>query len=215
MPFLILTLVAMAVLIGLAFYFEHLRKEMWRKLAQKYGLQYDAGDPLDLRAQYEFNLFRQGHSKKVRNTLQGQTRGMDVVLFDYRYTTGSGKNSRTHQYSALMVKLPVAGELHIRPETFLDRIAEMFGWADIDFELDQFNRAFRVTGPDKKFAYDICHPRMMEYLLGHPSHCWEIHQDRLLLYSSTLGQFDESEVESCLCDARAFLDLLPAYLLQK
>jgi hypothetical protein len=212
-PTIIVLFVLLAlVVIGVGIYLEHKRKEMWRGLATRYGLRYDAGDPLDLVERYSFALFSQGHSKRVSNTLSGNTDGMDVVVFDYRYTTGSGKHKHTHYYSALMVRLPCRGELQIRPENFLDRIASAMGWDDYDFEYERFNRAFKVTGPDKKFAYDVCHAEMMEYLLSHPSHCWEIHGDQLLLYSLSLGTFEPEEVATCLRDARGFLDRLPAYL---
>ena len=38
---------------------------------------------------------------------------------------------------------------------------------DIDFESVEFSKAFTVRSKDKKFAYNNCHTRMMEYMLGH------------------------------------------------
>lgn len=181
-PFIFVLFFLFAVVaIGLAFYFDHKRKQMWRDFAARHGLRYDAGDPLDLVSRYPFTLFNQGSGKRVSNTLHGNTDGMDVALFDYRYSTGSGKNRQTHYWSALMMRLPCRGELQIRPESFLDRIAAVFGWDDFDFEYERFNRAFQVTGPNKKFAYDVCTPDMMEFLLQDTSHSWEIQGDRLLL----------------------------------
>jgi hypothetical protein len=43
----------------------------------------------------------------------------------------------------------------------------MLGYDDIDFESSEFSRAFAVRSRDRKFTYDVCHPRMMEYLLEH------------------------------------------------
>jgi hypothetical protein len=209
--FVLFAVVAIAA-IAIGLYFDHKRKEMWRSLAARYGLRYHPGDPFGLADRYSFALFGRGHSRRVSNTLHGATDGMDVTLFDYRYTTGSGKNKRTHYWSALMVRLPCRGALHIRPENFLDRIAAAVGFDDFDFEYEAFNRAFKVTGPSKKFAYDVCHAQMMEYLLQHPDHCWEIQQDQLLLYSSSLGRFDPNEVQRCLRDARGFIERLPSYL---
>ncbi len=215
-PFIILVillLVVAGIALG-AYYLDRKRRQMWRDLAARYGLRYYAGDPFDLVNCYSFALFNTGHSKRVSNTLHGNTDGMDVVLFDYRYKTGSGKNQTTHYWSALMVRLPCRGELKIEPEYFFDRIAAIFGWDDFDFEYERFNRAFRVTGPSKKFAYDVCTPEMMEFLLQDTSHCWEIQGDRLLLYSSSMGTFDPEEVARCLRDARGFLERLPSYLVE-
>jgi hypothetical protein len=212
--FLILVILVIVVAIAIAIYLDHKRKEMWRGIAARYGLHYDPGDPLGLVDRQPFALFQIGSSKRVSNTLQGQTDGMNVVLFDYRYVTGSGKHQQTHHWSALMVELPFSGALHIRPESFFDRIAAVFGWDDYNFEYERFNRAFKVTGPNKKFAYDICHGEMMEFLLNDPSHCWEIQGDRLLLYSHAMGQFNADEVEHSLRHAREFLKRLPSYLLE-
>jgi len=212
---IILVVLIAAAVIAWAIYADHKRKQMWRDLAARYGLHYDSGDPLDLTNRYQFNLFQQGHSQEISNTLSGTVDDVDVALFDFQYTTGSGKHKQTHHYSALMMGLPCSGQVHIRPESFFDRIFSVFGWSDINFEYERFNRAFRVTGPDKKFAYDICHSAMMEFLLEKDSHCWEIHGDQLLLYSSSLGTFDAEEVDRCLKDARAFRERLPTYLLEK
>lgn len=43
---------------------------------------------------------------------------------------------------------------------------------EIRFESDEFSRKFRVLSEDRKFAYDVCHPRMMEWLL--PIRRWRI-----------------------------------------
>ncbi len=212
--FLVIVLVVIAIAVG--FYLEHKRREFWRTLAKRYGLRYSHGDPFALTDAHQFALFEQGHSKKVSNTLDGRLDGMGIILFDYQYTVGSGKHRQTYYYSGLMVDLPVhSAYLHIRPENFWDRIAAAFGFDDIDFEYDKFNRAFKVTGDDKKFAYDICHAAMMEYLLERPELCWEIRGRKLLLYSSSLGRFDEHEVEHCLSAARGFIDQLPSYLLRQ
>ena len=48
----------------------------------------------------------------------------------------------------------------------------MFGYQDIKFESAEFSKTFCVRSPDKKFAYDVCNAKMMEYLLvkGYAAH---------------------------------------------
>ena len=48
----------------------------------------------------------------------------------------------------------------------LTRLADSFGLADIELELDEFNRAFTVKGRDRKFIFDFLDQRMMRWLLG-------------------------------------------------
>lgn len=122
----------------------------------------------------QFPQFRRGSNRKAYNTLAGNAEfaghRCEVWAGDFRYqtTSGTGKNRRTttHRFSYALVSLPFESrKTTIRPENFLDRIGEFVGIDDIDFESDAFSRAFHVTGDDKRFAYDLCDPQMMEFLL--------------------------------------------------
>src|SRR5438270_6295720 len=46
-----------------------------------------------------FTLFTQGHSKQIKNMMYGEAQGVKAAVFDYNYTTGSGKNSATYYQS--------------------------------------------------------------------------------------------------------------------
>ena len=54
----------------------------------------------------------------------------------------------------------------IGPENLLFQLAAAFDSEDIKFESAEFSRTFRVRSKDKRFAYDVCNPQMMEYLLA-------------------------------------------------
>lgn len=123
-----------------------------------------------------FGVFSQGRDRRAYNTLQGSLllpapggpRPCPAVAGDFRYTTGSGKNKSTHHFSYLIVELPCGPvpETIIRPEGFFDQVAGFVGFDDIDFESAEFSDAFHVKGADKRFAYDLCDPRMMQFLLA-------------------------------------------------
>jgi hypothetical protein len=94
---------------------------------------------------------------------------------DYRYTieSGGGKNksSKTYRLSYLVVDISTYAfpKLLIRPENFLDKVAGAVGFDDIDFESHEFSKNFYVSSTDKRFAYDLIDPRMMEFLMkGEP-----------------------------------------------
>ena len=72
-------------------------------------------------------------------------------------------------------------DLTIRRENFLTKIAEVFGYQDIQFESAEFSRTFCVRSPDKKFAYDVCNAKMMEYLLANRDLSLEIENQALAL----------------------------------
>lgn len=190
------------------------RRKMWAALAEKHGFRHYEGDPLALRQVHSgFSLFQIGHSKKVLHTLEGLKDGQRWIVFDYRYTTGSGKHQQTHQRTGVLVDLPFrASRLKIRPEHFGDTIAAALGFDDIDMESDAFNRKYHVSAEVKRFAYEICNPRMMEYLIAAEGHCWEMQGNSLLFHSNRLRDFDEYEFEHALILVNGFMKHLPEHL---
>jgi hypothetical protein len=74
-----------------------------------------------------------------------------MLFFDYSYTTGSGKNRRTHRFGVAMLAGAPQGlpAFELRPENFLDRLIEMAGFRDIDLpQFPVFSKAYRLTGED-------------------------------------------------------------------
>ena len=81
---------------------------------------------------------------------------------------------------------------------------------DIELESEDFNRAFTVNADDRRFAFDVLHPRMMELLLRHRDTAWRI--DRGWLLTVEDGTYELPVVEQRLVYADAILDLLPDFL---
>jgi len=144
------------------------RREAMARLAAELGFEYYPDDPWDLEDKYAmFELFGRGHSRKASNVICGDVDGRAVVAFDYQYTTGSGKNQSTHSCQALVMGLPiVAAGLRMRSESLFDHVAAWVGYDDINFESDEFSRRYHVACDDRRFAYDILHARLIDYLLG-------------------------------------------------
>lgn len=180
--FPILIFIVVGVLIAFAAYGaykqQQRRVEELRAFAAQRGWQFDASSisPRDLPFMSPFGTFEQGHSQLAYNTLRGAIaigeRRWPVVAGDFQYktTSGSGKNRRTttHRLSYLIVETPYLGapELFVRREHFLDRFAGFMGFDDIDFESNEFSERFHVKSGDKRFAYAVIQPRMMEFLLA-------------------------------------------------
>ena len=76
-----------------------------------------------LMARYEaFHPFGVGHSRICSNLLSGRRGELEWVFFDYRYTTGSGKNSSTHYLAIAGVLMPFVFQgLEIRAASFQER----------------------------------------------------------------------------------------------
>lgn len=210
--FLLAILIAVAIMAVNA-YLAQKRRDMWADLAMRYGFEYYASDPFDIPTKYRFGLFQQGRGRKAFNCLKGRYGQVSVLLFDYQYTTGSGKNQQRHSLSGLIADLNISGpHLAIRPESFLDHLAGLLGFEDITFESSEFNRAFHVKCDNKKFAYDICHAAMMEFLLQQRGMAWELAGCHLLAYSYSERSFSPEDVAAYLDAALGFTQRIPEYV---
>ena len=115
--------------------------------------------------------FDTGYGQRADNVMTGPFGPYAVVVFDFSYkqSSGSGKtrSTRTYRFAVHALALPVALPwVHLSAEGFLDRAAKFFGAQDIEFESDEFNRAYRVRADDERFAYDLVNPQTMAHLLA-------------------------------------------------
>lgn len=202
MPGLIPIIAIVSVLLGIAVfaYLSYLqqvkRREAMGDLAIELGWSIDPWPDESHDEQYaHFEIFTRGHSRSAYNTLSGhiqiKSHEWPARMGDYTYkiTSGSGKNRRTttYRFSYMILETPfmLAPALLIRPEGFFDKVAGAFGFDDIDFESEEFSRKFHVKSRDKKFAYDVCHARMMEFLLATQPPCVDIERGRCCISDGT------------------------------
>lgn len=116
--------------------------------------------------------FRTGSSRRATEVTSGPATpasGRRALSFRYSYTTHDGGehgSTTTHEHHVVAVFLPSPlPALDLVPEGLGTKIAKAFGGQDIQFESADFNRRWRVTGPDLRFAHDVVHPRVMARLL--------------------------------------------------
>lgn len=192
------------------------RREAMAQIAHKLDLNYleEYSDYKD--TEYNsFKLFNEGHSRKAYNVIGGKKENCAVDIFDYVYVTGAGKNRQTHYYSVCILIIPQRFKsLYIRRENFFDKIAGVIGFDDIDFESKEFSSKYYVKSDDKKFAYDIIHPQMMEFLLRTPQVPFiEINSRHLAFY---VGGKIKPETYIGLYDfASKFYGKTPGYVLDE
>src|SRR4030042_2119802 len=138
--------------------------------ASKRQLDFVATKDSHLDSMYpNFKCLNTGDSRYAHNIITGVLVGRVFLGCDYHYATGSGKNRQHYNFSLVIVKSPLLlKQLLIRPENFLDKLAEFAGFDDIDFESADFNKKFYVKAPNKKWAYDIISPNMMAFLMQSP-----------------------------------------------
>jgi hypothetical protein len=151
-----------------------------------------------------FELFRAGHSKKLRNLLTSPAAPAAgrVVVFDYEYQTGGGKSQQTHRQTVCYVthddlRLPA---FSLRPEHFFHRIASAFGFRDINFERrPEFSRLFLLRGGDEAAIRAAFHDDVLEFFEQRAG-CCAAGDGRELLYWRA-GRFAAAEqVEALVAD---------------
>jgi len=191
-----------------------------KEMADRLGLRLDPAQNYVLADDYGFlQHLAQGKNRYAFNVLSGRYRQSEVLAFDYHYEiSGKGADhelSSSHCYlTMVMVLMPgYFPELRITPEGLRSKIAGVLGEEDIHFESAEFTRAFCVRCRDKRFAYDVCNARVIDYLLENRDLNIQIQNCVLALASDT--QWPAKQVEANLerlCEIRS---LLPEYLFAK
>lgn len=224
---IVLLVIGGLIVIGVGAYLswkaEQKRRAELAAFAQRHGLRFDPGHDSSHDDEYaQFEIFRRGHSRVARNTISGRVDLFDrpcrLVGGDFRYkvTSSNGKQTTTttYNFSYLIVHPPWdTPALLIRPEGFFDKVAGAFGFDDIDFESAEFSRKFYVKSTDKRFAYDVVHPRMMEFLLAARPPMIDI-EDGALCLGGGKKRWPPAEFEARLELVRRFCELWPRHLVR-
>ncbi len=186
-------------------------------LAQRLNLDFNPGTDYTLAGRFGFlKQLAQGDNRYAINVLSGIYQQNRVLAFDYHYETHStdSKGHQTthdHWFSFFILTLPVSfPELTIRRENIFTRVAEVFGYQDINLESAEFSKTFCVRSPDKKFAYDVCNAKMMEYLLANRDLSVGIEKDVIALAFNT--RLAVEQIEFNLQRLAEIRSRLPEYL---
>ena len=217
-PLIIVGFIALIVVLGILGYISaQKRRAAMATLAARLGLHFDPNKNWDIAQRYRFlDKLRSGSNRYAFNIMEGLYQGHDVSLFDYHYETHSTdseghRHTHHHYFSFFILHLPASfPELTIGSEGFFSKIAQTFGYDDIDFESHEFSRKFCVRSADKRFAYDVCNARMIEYLLSNTDLTIEIEGDALAISFSS--QLAPEVIEPNLNRLITLRSLVPEYV---
>jgi len=190
------------------------RREELATYAASRGWRYEVEQPL-LVDRFTGPPFGLGFGRRAYNALYGSHDGRDLVSFDYEYKTqtSDGKHTTTHVhvFSVLGLSMGVLmPPLSVDPENFLDRFVGRLVGNDIDLESEDFNRAFTVSCTDRKFASDVLHPQMMEYLLQHRDFGWRFEQDSMLVIAQ--GKRTPAQIDATIEVMDGITDRIPEFV---
>lgn len=165
---------------------ERRRREAMTQLANELGMDYDTdADIHDHAALAWAPLFQRGRRHRSRNVLKQPDSSDSPLIFDYQYTTGSGKHARRHTQTVFLhrpqgLNYPL---LEARPEGFTDAIISTLGWKDIDYSEDpEFSKRYWVKADDEIDARSILDPDTRRLLLNNPRWSVQIKGDTFIFF---------------------------------
>jgi len=212
MGFFVIFVVA-AVVAGVLWYLQTVastkRRQRMSEVAARHGLSFSAKDPFRMPETLPLAFFDRGHSRKVTNVMYGRTpEGRDLRAFDYQYTTGSGKTRHVYNFSCGLISTGAEWpQLTLGPEAFFDRVKDVISGADIQFESEEFNRAWEVRSPDPRFASAMIDPEMMLFLMEKAAGARVEVRGPWILFSGE--QLDPESLPQMIAFAQAFLEGIP------
>ena len=211
----VLAVAGVALLIWHMFQVAEKRRKMLAAWAAGHGLTFDKERDKSFHSRFEgLECVNEGHSRYAYNIMRGDWGELPIVAFDYHYASGSGDDESDYHFSAVIIQCPFPLKpLRVRPEGFFDKIGAFFGFDDIDFESAEFSCKFHVKAADKRWAYDIIHQRMMEYLMTKPGFSLQLDERNIIVWDNSV--FDADEFEAAAVHVRNVIDLIPEYVVEQ
>lgn len=164
--------------------------------------------------EYEHPLLHTGHYGRAPNLARGDYQGRKVLCFEYEYDEQPGSNS-TLAFLCVLLPSPLNfPKLVVQPAVAaVGRATDPTGTQYLQFESADFNDRFLVQCRERRFAYDVLHPRALQLLMAADDVYLEAIGQSLLFYHYRQGGDLEARAERLLALGSAFLELLPAHLL--
>ncbi len=189
---------------------ELVRRDNLAVLARKLNLRFAPNADFKLADRFSFLAWlNRGDVRYAANIFHGDYAGHQAMAFDYCFSMGKA----TCYWSAYILEMKANfPDTIISHENMQTRFLESMGESHITFESADFSRAFNVRSSDKKFAFDVCNPSMMNYLLANRDLILEINRGTLLvLFEDWLRP---EKVEANFSRMMEVRNLLPQYLFE-
>jgi hypothetical protein len=149
-----------------ALYAEKKRTESLKDFADELGLDFFPKGREDVLAKVQqFKLFSTGHSRKMKNLILGTTEIASIAIFDYQYTTGSGKNSSTHSQTVVSMQSSALTipDFTLRPEGWF---GSALGFQDIDFDNHpEFSKLFVLKGENEASVREFFDDQILDFFV--------------------------------------------------
>jgi hypothetical protein len=158
--------ISVACIIGIIYagiiYLEKQRKKEMGSFAKQIGFRYIGNSEIGDYSE-SFPIFEKGHSKKIKNLIEGHRENRNWKIFDYYYTEGYGKNSQVHTQTLIIPELKSSiPEFTMCPENIFHKIGNIFGYKDIDFDTyPEFSKKYLLKGKREDDVRKIFSPEII------------------------------------------------------
>ena len=161
------------------------RTEAYSLQAESLGLEFSENRDELIDRISNFRLFKLGRAKRVRNVLSGDAGDVSISIFDYQYTTGTGKHKRTPRQTIILLESANinAPDFSMRAQGFFDKFGKVLGFQDIDFETHPtFSKMFVLQGPEETLVRNFFSPELLQFFETMPNSSVEGQQGKIIIY---------------------------------
>lgn len=162
------------------------RQEDVQNLAEEMGLAFQPTAEENFQERVAlFKLFKKGHSQQILNIVVGEVPDLEIVIFDYHYSVGRGKQQQHHRHTVALIE---SRELAIpaftlRPESVFDKLGAIIGMQDIDFDSHPlFSKMFLLKGDDEAEIREFFDDSILNLMQGKPKVCVEATHGKMIVY---------------------------------
>ncbi|MFA6000207.1 MAG: hypothetical protein WC783_04510 [Candidatus Paceibacterota bacterium] len=201
------------MIMWLAILYSKIRQAFWKQIALKYNWTYTPTKDI---SREKALLFSMGHSKITENGITGNYINNPFYIFEYQYTIGSGKHSRTYNFTVFEVKFTGTFPhlyLNYKNDWYSNSPSMFSSFVKISLP-QEFADKFKLYVP-KEYeieALQIFTPDVFSLLLDSEwDYDMEFVDGELIIYSNTrFGNFVELDNE--LNKIKKFVDILSPLL---
>ncbi len=216
-----LSIIGLGVLVFIAFAVwstvqQNKRRQELMSFCRSQGWTYEQTEP-SLVTRWQGTPFGRGENQRVKDVVRGVRDQRPFTAFNYSYVERrsdgkGGSETTTYQFAVVALGLPAfLPAVEVVPDNLLTRAAAAVGLSPgIELESEDFNRKFRVTARDPKFASDILSPRTMEQLLRSPARAWRIEGTDLVSWDN--GRVKPVELLAALAPLCAVVAGIPTFV---
>ena len=185
---------------------EQARRKRLLDWAKSHGWQYTCERMKNYKHAKFLQKLNKGRNRYLFDVLSGKWHNYPAAAFTFHYETQSYSDSVTHYYFVVVI---------VYLENLFPRVTieprGCFSGGGIKFESIRFSEKFEVRASDLRFAYDICHPRFMQYLLTQIGIDLEINDNMLAAFIDR-KELIPQDIEESLEQLVRLRKLMPNYL---